>query len=107
MSITTELRTTAAELRSLLREGGHPEPVAQALAAAQLSLDHAALRLHISPEPHPAEHSLLLKMQHHGSGFTRLLAATWLAADPDNAAKLRAAFGHLLPRYEKAPEVPV
>lgn len=52
------------------------------------------------------EHALLHKMQAYGSSFTSALATAWLAADPDNAGKLREGFGHLLARYEHAPEVP-
>lgn len=51
------------------------------------------------------ERALLRKMAAHGGDFTRPLATAWLAADPDNAGKLRAAFGHYLARYEAAPAV--
>lgn len=51
------------------------------------------------------ERRLLGKMQHHGGNFTSALATAWLAADYDNAAKLREAFGHILARYERAPDV--
>mgnify|MGYP007083471366 CR=1 FL=1 len=50
------------------------------------------------------EYRLLRKMQAHGGEFTRHLATAWLAADPDNAGKLRASFGHMLARYEHAPD---
>lgn len=50
------------------------------------------------------ELTLLLKMQAHGGRFARALATAWLLADPDNAEWLRRGFGHMLPRYEDAPD---
>lgn len=51
------------------------------------------------------ELTLLRKMAAHGGDFARALAAAWLLADPHNAACLRASFGAMLARYERAPEV--
>ena len=47
------------------------------------------------------ELKLLQAMEKHGGGFAKRLATAWLHADAENQAKLRAAFGSLLAKYEK------
>jgi len=41
----------------------------------------------------------LTRMINHGGSFARAIAQAWLVADPDNRARLEAAFPDLFARY--------
>lgn len=46
-------------------------------------------------------------MTRYGGEFSKRLAHAWFAADPDNRAKLEAAFGDLFANYAEFVETPV
>lgn len=121
----TTYRAAAHNLRALLPTV--PEPAAQDLVGAALSLDHAAqlvervqglLPLRTSTISHaqdqlelalgiqaPTEDQLVRRMAHYGGGFAQALAQAWQLADPHNREVLRDGFGDLLARYAHAPDV--
>lgn len=126
-------RAAALSLRSLL--GTLPEPLAQDLVGAALSLEHAAqlaeriqalLPLKTSTLSHaqtstlshaqsqlelalgiqaPSEEQLLRRMAAHGGEFAQALARAWTLADNGNRERLRDGFGWLLAKYVQAPDV--
>lgn len=47
----------------------------------------------------PTEGQIIAAMAQYGGSFAKALAAAWMRADADNAARLREAFPHLLAQY--------